>query len=180
MQVREDPKRAGIYFVATFRGDVLRVERLEVTFKVRTVLSLASAKIGWMYSIALHPQFESGKPNTNRMFVFYRSHDEAKRKFYRVSAFPITDEYPAEAMDEEVLIEQEIGHYEHLGGAIEFDNDGFLLIAVGDNGLYNDLSENSQKIDKSLLSGVLRNDVDCKGGLVSRRQGSYPVGAKKG
>jgi len=120
MQVRDDPKRAGIYYVATFRGDVLRVERLEDGFKVCTVLSLASAKIGWMYSIALHPQFGSDKLNTNRVFVFYRSHDEAKRKFYRVSAFPITDKHRAEAMDEAVLIEQELGHYEHLGAPIAY------------------------------------------------------------
>jgi glucose/arabinose dehydrogenase len=251
MQVREDPRRAGVYFVATFRGDLVEVTRMMkqvddapqittepmerasrdsepislatvdaepteiaagvantslnlgqssqgedasrafarspgasahgscfVGLKVRTVLSLASAKIGWMYSFAIHPQFGNGDPKLNKVFVFYRSNDEAKKKFYRVSAFTLTDAHPAEAMDEEVLIEQEIGHYEHLGGALEFDTDGFLLIAVGDNGLHNDLSENSQKIDKSLFSCVLRIDVDCKGGSVSRHPRTYPVGAK--
>ena len=42
--------------------------------------------------------------------------------------------------------------------------DGFLYLSLGDEG--GDYG-NTQRIDKDLFSGVIRIDVDCRGGSVS-------------
>jgi uncharacterized repeat protein (TIGR03806 family) len=67
-----------------------------------------------------------------------------------------------------VLIDQLDPSLWHQGGALFFGaEDGFLYLSVGDGGGGDCRYANCQRIDKSLFSGVLRIDVDQRGGSVS-------------
>ncbi len=53
----------------------------------------------------------------------------------------------------------------HNGGCIEFDCDGYLLIATGDGGSANDPGNRSQDITNQLLGKILRIDIDTADGV---------------
>ncbi len=59
------------------------------------------------------------------------------------------------------LADQTIWH--HGGGIFFHPTNGFLYLTIGDNSV----GDNDQVINKSLFGGVLRLDVDCRGGGVS-------------
>ena len=179
MQMRPHPTDQDKWFVLTFRGKLIELHRTESVLSSRVVIDLDCEELEWAYSFALHPDFGSD-PKHNVVFIFYLTDRETKPLYYRVSAFTVRDDGPAELIDERILIEQQIEHKEHLGGALDFDKDGFLLIAVGDNGEWNDKSENSQRIDRSLFSGVLRIDVDKRGGKISRPISRQPQNGRTG
>lgn len=52
----------------------------------------------------------------------------------------------------------------HNGGDLHFGPDGYLYVAVGDEGGGNDQYNNSQTITKDFFSGLLRIDVDKRSG----------------
>jgi glucose/arabinose dehydrogenase/mono/diheme cytochrome c family protein len=52
----------------------------------------------------------------------------------------------------------------HNGGDLHFGPDRYLYVSLGDEGNANDSFANSQRIDKDLFSGILRIDVDKRGG----------------
>jgi hypothetical protein len=71
-----------------------------------------------------------------------------------------------------VLISVPDRHLVHQGGGLTFGSDGFLYLANGDEGGYDCRYETCQRKDL-LFSGVLRIDVDMRGGDIShaiRRQ----------
>jgi uncharacterized repeat protein (TIGR03806 family) len=59
------------------------------------------------------------------------------------------------------LADQTVWH--HGGGMFFHPQNGFLYLTIGDNSV----GDNDQVINKSLFGGVLRLDVDCRGGAVS-------------
>jgi uncharacterized repeat protein (TIGR03806 family) len=59
------------------------------------------------------------------------------------------------------LADQTIWH--HGGGMFFHPTNGFLYLTIGDNSV----GDNDQIINKSLFGGVLRLDVDCRGGDIS-------------
>src|SRR5690606_24436066 len=77
---------------------------------------------------------------------------------------------------ENILIEQVDQNVWHQGGSLFFHpQDGFLYFAVGDEGGSNCRLMNCQRIDKDLFSGVLRIDVDQRGGDISHPILTQPV-----
>lgn len=52
----------------------------------------------------------------------------------------------------------------HNGGDLHFGPDGYLYVAVGDEGGGNDSYGNGQRIDRDLFAGLLRLDVDGRPG----------------
>ena len=179
MQMRPHPIDHDKWFVLTFKGKLFELQRSDTGLSTRVVIDLSSEELEWAYSFALHPDFGSD-PAHNVVFIFYLTDRETTPLYYRVSAFTVRNDGPAELIDERLLIEQQIEHKEHLGGALDFDKDGFLLIAVGDNGEWNDKSENSQRIDRSLFSGILRIDVEKRGGKISRPISRQPLKGRTG
>lgn len=180
MQLRPYPGAAQRWLVATFTGKLVDIEQRDDKLHVRTILDIAAPDHGWLYSFALHPQFGATDNPRNWVFVFYRNKDSEAEQFYRVSAFELDDGGCVGLSQERVLIHQRISHLDHLGGSLEFDRDGFLLISVGDNGRVHDDSRNSQKIDAGLFSGILRIDIDGhdeRNSFVPRRT---PRGARTG
>jgi len=55
----------------------------------------------------------------------------------------------------------------HNGGDIQFGPDGYLYVALGDEGGGNDSLQNSQRINKDFFAGILRIDVDKRPGNLS-------------
>lgn len=64
--------------------------------------------------------------------------------------------------DLNVLISQADEHPWHNAGDVQFGPDGYLYVALGDEGLGFDHYKNSQRIDKDFFSGIIRIDVDNK------------------
>lgn len=104
------------------------------------------------------------RPEKNDLFLFYVTERDGGL-FDRVARFAWNDGRPDPA-SEQVLIEQSHGRHrrldfaEHFGGGIGFGPDGFLYVALGDEGWTLDRT-NPQKLDKDLFAGILRIDVDC-------------------
>lgn len=128
------------------------------------------------YSLVFHPQFGvSGSPNANYAYVCYNHNPglasaDANHSYWRVSRFTwLPASGTLDPNSELVLINQYDRCRWHNGGAMFFDNQGFLNITCGDGG---DSSEGgglagadgalsrTQKLNFGLFSGVFRIDVD--------------------
>ncbi len=151
--------------------------------QVTTVLDLNSSlqisEDQGLYQLIFHPQFgQAGSPHANDVFVCYNHRPESvnaapDRSMWRVSKFIWS---PAsgtiDPASESVLIQQYDPHRWHNGGAMAFDNEGFLMITCGDGGGADDQFAQSQRINGGFFGGVLRIDVDndpAKSHAISRQ-----------
>jgi len=192
------PGDPSVWFVGEREGRVLAVPRREGA-TARVVLDLRAQTLGWqdagLLNLAFHPEFgKAGSSNRGHFYVWYNHtqtpHPGPDPPFLghpssnRLSRFTIPDgSGTADPRSERVLIEQHRTNTDHQGGGLFFHpGDGFLYIGVGDGGhpyaesrgsFVFDGTDDPQRIDRDLLSGVLRIDVDCRGGAAShpiRRQ----------
>lgn len=109
-----------------------------------------------LLGLAFHPDYA----NLGYFYVFYSVIINGQRH-QRVSRFQVSsDPLLANPASEQVLIEQFDQASNHNGGDMHFGPDGYLYIAVGDEGGGNDNYSNSQRIDKDYFAGILRIDVD--------------------
>ncbi|MEY4550043.1 MAG: hypothetical protein RL685_6238 [Pseudomonadota bacterium] len=152
----------------------------------RLVLDLSAVTLGaqdsGLLSLVFHPKFGvDGAASRRFAYVHYAySKDPTQRRtpedatptqsrLVRFEVDPRTGKF--DRGSEQVLIDQLDESLYHQGGALLFrPSDGFLYVSSGDEGTP---YVNSQKLDKDLYGGVLRIDVDQRGGAVShpiRRQ----------
>lgn len=130
-------------------------------------------------SLTFHPEFgREGSPNRSYVYVAYafsadpivaRTPPRGTRTSSRLSRFSVDlDTFVIDPASEVILIDQQDQSVWHQGGAAFFGpDDGFLYLSVGDEGLDSCQLGNCQRIDNDLFSGVLRIDVDQRGGEVS-------------
>lgn len=87
----------------------------------------------------------------------------------RLSRFQVHPDRPQAAdPNSEVMLFQEFDEASnHNGGDLHFGLDGYLYVALGDEGGANDQFNNGQRIDRDFFAGLLRLDVD-------KRPGSLP------
>lgn len=118
-----------------------------------------------LLALAFHPQYR-----TNRQFyVWYTqftgsgktAHGTSRLARFQASA---ADPNAADPKSEQLMIVQPDEASNHNGGELLFGPDGYLYLSIGDEGAYNDIFENSQRITKDFFSGVLRIDVDRRAG----------------
>jgi uncharacterized repeat protein (TIGR03806 family) len=148
------------------------------------VLNIANQCQGWddsgLLGVAFHPGF-----TTNRyMFVWYNwvtpgtvlgnpntrpPTDTPNRD--RLSRFTLNASGVAVAGSETIFIDQSSQTVWHNGGGMFFGDDGFLYVTNGDDAR----AANNQRINVSLHSGVLRIDVDRRGGAISHPIPRQPV-----
>jgi glucose/arabinose dehydrogenase len=168
--------------IASVPGETDRVFIVEKPGRIQAVTGLGSSPAKQQFldlntrvltageqgllGLAFHPDFA-----TNRYFyVFYctnattaagtGAHNRLSR-FTALSA-PATN---ADILATEVpLISQYDEASNHNGGDVHFGPDGYLYVALGDEGGSNDQFNNSQRIDKDFFSGLLRIDVDQRAG----------------
>ncbi|MCB1131673.1 MAG: discoidin domain-containing protein, partial [Verrucomicrobiae bacterium] len=169
------------------------VSQAEVVPVLDWVSKTQSSEDQGFYSLVFHPGFGTpGSPGENSVFVCYNHKPalagaDSNHSYWRVSRFtwlPATG--TIDPLSESVLIHQYDRCRWHNGGAMFFDNQGFLNITVGDGG---DSSEGggltgpdgslsrTQTLTKGLFSGIFRIDVDndpAKSHPI-RRQPTSPV-----
>lgn len=149
------------------------------------ILDLTRHVQGWddcgLLAAAFHPDF----PRKPYLYVWYtwipdtvHEGDPNHRpptelpNHNRLSRFALDSRGVAVPGSETVLIDQQARTIWHKGGGMFFGpRDGFLYLTIGDA----QDSANAQRIDKSLFGGVIRIDVDQRGGNVSHPPPRQPL-----
>lgn len=118
----------------------------------------------FVYYTAVAPGTVVGDPNNRPNPILTDTYHD------RLSRFTLDANSVAIPNSETVLIDLTNQTIWHDGGGMFFHpQNGFLYLTIGDNSV----GDNDQLVNKSLYSGVLRIDVDCRGGNIShpiRRQ----------
>ncbi len=173
--------------LAEKKGILKVFENNASTSSITTLIDLSDQVEGGgdsgFFSVAFHPEFgQGGSPNAQFLYVYYRytpDTDEGEMAYCRLSRLTwSSSDDSIDPASEFILIQQYDRQGWHNGGGLFFGNEGFLYLAIGDEGGANDLYDATQKINIGLLSGVFRIDVDQQGGTVShpiRRQPQNPA-----
>ena len=170
-------------FVSEREGRLFAFERGANVSQKQLVLDLSFSNQGendsGLLGVAFHPEFgQAESDNRSYLYVHYafreapivgRTPPVFTATQSRLSRFSVDlDTLIADPASELVLIDQADQSVWHQGGAMFFHpDDGFLYLAVGDEGGGACALDNCQRIDKDLFSGVLRIDVDQRGADVS-------------
>lgn len=175
------------FFVSERGGRIYLINNVESTTVKALVLDL-SANVAMMnesglYSFVLHPKFmENGYA-----YLYYTWKENGASnepmanpgfngKYQRLSRF--TYNFTTQVFNpssEQILIQFQAVNSDHRGGGMAFDSHGFLNLAIGEQlvvGCHNAISS-------EFLSGIVRLDVDQRGGAVShpaRRRLGWQVG----
>lgn len=168
-------------------GKIWSFENNPATTEKTLVLDLSANCQGWddsgLLGVALHPDFV----NNRQMWVWYcwrggivggagdlgpvlgnantRPPTNSPTR-NRLSRFTLGANGQANRTDEYVVIDQKDTSVWHNGGGMFFHpENGFLYITNGDDA---NPSLNTQRVDRSLFSCVIRIDVDRRGGTISQ------------
>jgi len=116
---------------------------------------------GGLRGLAFHPNFNIlGAQGENYFYVYYSTKIDGDL-FLRLSRFTATSATTADPASELVMIQQrEHAPFDHIGGGILFDNDGYLLVFVGDLEWTDEQYDDALRIDRMFQCAILRLDVD--------------------
>lgn len=180
IQVQFAPADAGEMYVLERRGKLLRVAwRGETEPQILLDITAAVGKVeveNGALGFALHPEFgQMDSPNRGFVFLYYTSVLDGEQ-LNRLSRFDLAAG-SLETVGAGELVLMELDRSEdgfHNGGSVEFGPDGYLYLALGE------MSDRSahQRIDTGLSGGVLRIDVDRRGGMLSQPIVNRPVNGK--
>ncbi len=175
------PGESNRLFVCQKGGLIRVVTNLSGSPAANTFLDLStgivtSSECG-VLGLAFHPAYA-----TNGYFYVFYSHNIGGGLKQRISRFTNASPASSAAVNrntELILIDQTDEADNHNGGDLHFGPDGYLYIAVGDEGGGDDGYNNGQKITRDLFAGILRIDVDKKPGNVApnNRSQSFPTDA---
>ena len=158
----QDPKR---FYLLSRPGRLYRYTTApqwgeELLLDLSKVVNTVDSEMGAL-AFALHPDF--GRPGSASGGFVYVLHNAWTPKESRncLSRFDLSLPTPQARLDSRlVLIDQKRPPTgQHNGGSVHFGNDGFLYLTIGDY-----MTTEGQRLDGRLASGVLRIDVDCRGG----------------
>ena len=113
-----------------------------------------------LLGLAFHPDYQ----RNGTFFVFYTARGSGAPN--RLSRFQV-DPNNANlglADSEVILFSQRDDAGNHNAGDIHFGPDGYLYVALGDEGAANDSLRNSQRLDRDFFAGILRIDPDKRPG----------------
>ena len=116
-------------------------------------------------SFALHPEFgQTGSENQGYVYLWF-TRIEGPAQYNLLSRYDLSLPTLEERNSSELVMMnvKRRPSRMHNGGTAQFGPDGFLYLSVGDS-MDNTLA---QRIDDSLLAGILRIDVDNQGGDIS-------------
>jgi len=156
------------------------------------MLDISAKCQGWddsgLLALAFHPNFGSGPTNNRFVFLYYTwvtpgtvtgSPTTRPNTFKpcrdRLARFTVNPDGTIDPASETIFIDQVSASVWHNGGGMFFHPDnGFLYLTNGDDA---QSSVNTQRIDRGLYSGVLRIDVDQRGGSISHPIPRQPLPA---
>ena len=153
-------------FLATQYGTIHILENDPQATEMQTFFDLQERVVDFkdreneegFLGLAFHPQFR----DNGEFFVYYtvKPTDEHPH-LSRISRFRTLPDNPnqGDPASEEILLDIPEPYWNHNGGTIVFGPDGYLYIAVGDGGAFNDPHMNGQNLH-TLLGKILRIDVD--------------------
>ncbi len=145
-------------------------------------LDITSKCQGWddsgLMGLAFHPNFGSAPTNNRYVFIYYTwvtpgtvtGTSTARPSTFkpcrdRLARFTVNSDGTIDPASETIFIDQVSQSVWHNGGGMFFHPDnGFLYLTNGDDA---QSTVNTQRIDRGLYSGVLRIDVDQRGGAIS-------------
>lgn len=160
-------RRGTIQLISHANGTFAKETLLDITARVH--LSPNEAEEG-LLGLAFHPEFAAAaSPHRGELFAYYVARGATPgTSTNRLSRFrTVADRLDrADPESERVLIDQPQQVQAHNGGSLLFGPDGFLYLSLGDDALYPP-NPNTQTIYRNLFSGILRLDVDCRGGAAS-------------
>jgi len=135
-----------------------------LTFLNITTNTVSGGEQG-LLGLAFHPDYA----NNGRFFVFRTctatTRGAVNRLHDRLSEFRVSPTNPNAALTEERILFQQFDEASnHNGGDLHFGPDGYLYVALGDEGGANDTYRNGQRIDRDFFSAILRIDVDNRPG----------------
>ncbi|MET0413974.1 MAG: PQQ-dependent sugar dehydrogenase, partial [Polyangiaceae bacterium] len=175
--------RLETFFVAELHGRIYAFDDDQDVSQKKLVLDLTAHTQGTadcgLITLAFHPEFaQQGSPNAGYVYLLYAysatpldpgAAPPSTPTLSRLSRFTVDlNTLEIDPSSELVLIDQEDQSTWHQGSGMFFHpDDGFLYISVGDEGERYCALQNCQRIDGDLFSGVLRIDVDQRGGNIS-------------
>ncbi|MFM7102060.1 MAG: PQQ-dependent sugar dehydrogenase [Verrucomicrobiota bacterium] len=166
--VATPPGETNRLFVVEQAGQVVVITNLAAPTRsifLNVTANTVSGGEQGLLGLAFHPEYA----RNGRFFVFRTltttTAGNANRRHNRLSEFRVSPGDPHRAQTTEtVLFQQADEASNHNGGDLHFGPDGFLYVALGDEGGGNDQYGNSQRIDRDFFAGILRLDVDNRPG----------------
>lgn len=137
-----------------------------------TLLLDIAGKVGYVemengaLGFDLHPEFgRAGSPNAGFVYIYYTEYRQDGQTNH-LTRYDLGAGSPeaVRATATSLIAQSRNNDGYHNGGSVEFGPDGFLYLAVGESSM----RRCHQRIDCALISGIMRLDVDRKGGTVSR------------
>ena len=167
IDIRSSPGDTNRLFIVEESGRIIVITNLDAP--TRTVfldLSSVVADVpyeGGLLSLEFHPGYDTN----GYFYVTYQLNTNSPMGtgvHNRLSRFQTSTSAPNDAplSSEQPLITLFDDYYGHNFENVRFGPDGYLYVAIGDEGGVNDPQNNSQRIDKDFYSGILRIDVDQK------------------
>ncbi len=163
LAIANPPEQLNSLYFAERSGRIMVYSDLENQIREQTPFLVIPSTVttnseNGLLGLAFHPQYRLN----GYFFVFYTSQRESGERTNRVSRFSRSqsDPFLADPQSEVILFDQVDQAGNHNGGDIHFGPDGYLYIALGDEGAGNDSYKNSQVTNGDLFAGVARIDVD--------------------
>jgi glucose/arabinose dehydrogenase len=162
------PGEPSSLYVLEKTGRIIRIP--DVAKPTRTVFLDLSAEIGpiiieqGLLALAFHPDYQK-----NHWFYvwFTATNADDTQSFDRLSRFTVGTDGKVDPKSEQILISQIDRAANHNGGQLAFGPDGYLYLTMGDEGGANGEWGNSQLIDRSFFSCMIRIDVDKRPGSLA-------------
>jgi glucose/arabinose dehydrogenase len=115
-----------------------------------------------LLGLAFHPDYNAaGDPDNGRFFVSHTT-DNPRRNVVAEYARSASNSLVADPTEVQRLVDLDDRAQNHNGGMITFGPDGFLYVALGDEGGVGDQLLNGQNLS-TLFGTILRLDVDASG-----------------
>lgn len=142
-------EEAGRIKIVQDDGTVLGILFLDITDRVATGFQQG------LLSLAFDPNYASN----GYFYVYYTYEDSTPQLYTRLSRFSVTtDPDVADPTSELVLLSISQPFGDNNGGDLNFGDDGYLYLSVGDGGDFGDPNDNGQSTN-TLLGKMLRLDV---------------------
>jgi len=173
------PHDKGTLYVLERRGKLVSINYPPTENNVSKTIIDFQRNVGEVESengalgLAFHPEFGNKlSANSSYIYIYYTAAHNDKQ-INKISRFNLNQGSSDAIKSSETplfVLNRETSGF-HNGGSIEFGPDGFLYIALGE-GIH---LPDEKSIAKTLRQGILRIDVDQKGGGISQPVSAQPA-----